>query len=152
MDGSPKACWNDQCEELELPALLDPVEKMDVRLIEVEDSGLMGPSRTCVGSAHVRVKRSIELYGLNLPKLKEARLKVMREVNDLYDTLTQTITAAGIEGANVTVADALPVDKQVEMIREKTDPSSPYARAARTHLWRLPGGGEFVVLPEESEA
>ena len=64
--------------------LLDPVKKADVQLIDVQDDGRMGPSLICIGSARLRVERSIEIYGLNLPSLKAARLGVMREVNDLY--------------------------------------------------------------------
>ena len=67
LETSPKACWENRCEDTEQPVLLDPVKKADVRLIDVQDDGRMGPSRICIGSARLRVERSIELYGLNLP-------------------------------------------------------------------------------------
>jgi hypothetical protein len=57
--------------------LLDPVKKTDVKLIDARDDGRMGPSPTCIGSAVIHVERSIELYGLNLQRLKEARLRVI---------------------------------------------------------------------------
>jgi hypothetical protein len=45
LEGSKKACWDDQCEDTELPVLLDPVKQEDVRLIEVLETGQLGPSR-----------------------------------------------------------------------------------------------------------
>src|SRR5215475_13227809 len=106
----------------------------------------MCPSRLCIGTARLRVERSIELYGLNLPRLKAARLRVMREVNDLYSVLFQILEAA--EPA-VAVADGMPIDKLVESITEKTLPSSAYSKAARAQLMRLPGGAAFCAKPEE---
>jgi len=153
LDGSPKARWDDRCEEREQPVLIDPVQREDVRLIDVGANGLMGPSRTCVGKSQVRVKRSIELYGLNLPRLTDARRLVIRKINQLHESLLQTLEALeAIEDNGITtaVADALPVNTQVEMLRATTHPSSPYSRAARCQLWRL-GAGEFVVQPEEAE-
>ena len=79
----------------------------------------MGPSRICIGSARLRVERSIELYGLNLPHLKEARLRVMREVNDLHSVLFQMLEAAA---PAVAVADGMPIDTLVESIKSKTLP------------------------------
>lgn len=150
LDGSPKACWDDQCEQHELPVLLDPVVKADVRLIDVMDSGMMGPSRVCVGSQKIRVKRSVELYGLNLPNLRRARLRVMRDVNRLYESLMKTLEAGEAADASLKVADLLPVNEQIEMIQEKTHPKNPYALAARSQLLKL-GGGDLAMVPEESE-
>jgi len=146
LETSPKACWENRCEATEQPVLLDPVRKADVRLIEVQDDGRIGPSLICIGSAWFRVERSIELYGLNLPRLKAARLRVMREVNDLYSVLSQILEAAA---PAVAVADGMPIDKLVESITEKTLPSSAYSKAARAQLMRLPGGAAFCAKPEE---
>jgi hypothetical protein len=126
--------------------LLDLVKKADVRLIKVQDDGRMGPSRICIGSARLRVERSIELYGLNLPRLKAARLRVMREVNDLYSVLSQILEAAA---PAADVADRMPIAKQVESITSKTLPSSAYSKAAHAQLMRLPGGAALCAQPEE---
>ena len=79
LDGSPRASWGHRCETEERPVLLDPTSRSDVDLIDVNAEGRMCPSRYCIGSARTRVERSIELYGLNLPKLTDARRRVMRE-------------------------------------------------------------------------
>lgn len=145
LEDSPKACWANRCEHTERPVLLDPVKKADVRLIDVLDDGRMGPSLTCIGSARLRVERSAELYGLNLPRLKAARLKVMREINDLHAVLVKTLEAGGLDAR---VADVLPVDEQIEVIKKKTFPSSPYSKAARAQLLKL-GGAVLCAQPEE---
>jgi hypothetical protein len=145
LETSPKACWENRCENTEQPILLDPVKKADVRLIDVQDDGRMGPSRICIGSARLRVERSIEIYGLNLPRLKEARLRVMREVNDLYSVLCEMLDAAE---PVIDVADRMPIDKQVELITSKTLPCSAYSKAARAQLIRL-GAAELCAQPEE---
>lgn len=146
LDGSPTACWNNRCETDEQPVLLDPVSPQDVQLIDVLDDGRMGPSRTCVGqNRKLRVHRSIELYGLNLPDLKAARLRVMREVNSLHDTLIKTLEAGVLHEE---AGDALPVDEQIDLIKQKTLPNSAYSRAARAQLHRR-GLGEICAQPEE---
>ncbi len=145
LETSPKACWENRCEATEQPVLLDPVKRVDVRLIDVQDDGRMGPSRICIGSARLRIARSIELYGLNLPGLKAARLRVMREVIALFSALSDMIEAA----APVTdIADRMPIDKQVELITSKTLPSSAYSKAARVQLLLL-GAAELCAQPEE---
>jgi hypothetical protein len=125
---------------------LDPVKKADIRLIDVQDDGRMGPSRICIGSAQLRVERSIEIYGLNLPRLKEARLRVMREVNDLHSVLFRMLEAAA---PAIAVADGMPINTLVESIKLKTLPCSAYSKAARAQLMRLPGGAELCAQPEE---
>jgi hypothetical protein len=146
LDASPKACWDKRCEEDELPILLDPVKKADVWLIDVRDDGMIGSSLTCIGSARNRVERSIRIYALNLPRLKAARLKVMREVNELHTVLFQVLEAAA---PVMSVADKIPIEKQLELIKSKTLPNSAYSKAARAQLMRLPGGAALCAAPEE---
>lgn len=146
LDGSPKACWENRCEGSEKPLLLDPVEKADVQLIDVMDDGRMGPSLTCIGTAVTRVERSIEIYGLNLPRLKAARLRVMRDVIELHSVLFKMIEA-GAPATNV--ADSLPLQQQIESIKAKTFPHSAYSKAARAQLMRLTGGAALCAQPEE---
>ncbi|HEX8209294.1 MAG TPA: hypothetical protein VF584_03825 [Longimicrobium sp.] len=146
LDRSPKACWTDRCESSELPVLLDPVVEADVRLLDVESTGALIPSVFCIGATRRhRVERSIELYGLNLPRLVEARKRQMRLVVDLYETLLQTLHAGSLSDI---VADELPIEKQAEMIKQTTLPNSPYSKAARAQLIRL-GLGELCAGPEE---
>ena len=149
LETSPKACWENRCEDSEQPVLLDPVKKADVRLIDVQDDRRMGPSRVCIGTARLRVERSSEIHGLNLPRLKAVRLRVVREANELYFVLCQVLEAAA---PAVAVAGGMPIDKLVESIRSKTLPSSAYSKAARAQLMRLPGGAELCVPPEEVTA
>lgn len=145
LQDSPTACWEDRCEDTEQPVLLDPVNRADVRLIDVQDDGRMGPSRLCIGSARLRVERSIALYGLNLPRLTEARRRIMRDVNNLYTILVRMLDAAT---PAIDVADKMPINALVESIRSKTLPSSAYSKAARAQLIRL-GAAELCVQPEE---
>src|SRR5262249_11950487 len=134
LDGSPRASWDDRCEQNERPVLLDPIKREDVRLLETLDDARMGPSRLCIGSARVRVERSIELYGLNLPRLKAARLKVMRDIVELHRILVKTLEAGCL---NTNVSDMLPVNEQVEVLRQMTMPTHPYSKAARAQLIKL---------------
>jgi hypothetical protein len=147
LNGSPKACWDRRCEQTERPVLLDPIKKEDVRLLEALDDGRMGPSRLCIGSARTRVERSIELYGLNLPSLKAARLKVMRDIVELHRILLKTLDAGGL---NMDIADMLPVDEQLELLRKMTMPRHPYSKAARAQLAKL-GLADLCAQPEEME-
>lgn len=146
LETSPKACWENRCENEEKPVLLDPVKKADVQLIDVMDDGRIGASPTCIGSSMIRVERSIELYGLNLPRLKGARLRVMREVNELHSVLFKMLEA---DPSTPNVADRLPIQQQIESIKAKTFPSSTYSKAARAQLMRLFGGAALCAQPEE---
>ena len=93
----------------------------------------------------MRVDRSIELYGLNLPKLKEARARTMREVEGLCESLVKTLTV----GARIdTAADGLPHRELADQLRRKTLPDSPYSRAARAQLHFM-GLGFLAAGPED---
>jgi hypothetical protein len=146
LDGSPRASWAHRCECDELPVLLDPTLRRDVDLIDVNAAGRMVPSMTCIGSGLARVERSIELYGLNLPKLTDARKRVMRNLIDLHTTLMDNI-AAGIDYP--LAADALPISRLVSQIRRLTLPCSPYSKAARAQLQLLSGGASLCAQPED---
>ncbi|MES2659167.1 MAG: hypothetical protein V4689_11165 [Verrucomicrobiota bacterium] len=148
LDGSPKAEWANRCCGDEKPCLLDPVIQSDVKLIEVAADGRIEASRFAIGSSKHRVTRSCELYGLNLPRIKEARLRLIREINDLLEVVMKMITAAENPVMNTAAADLLPLDAQLDIIRAKTKPESPYSRAARAALIRE-GWGELCVTPEE---
>ena len=138
LDPSPRASWDDRCEDQERPVLLDPVSQDDVDLIGVLDDGRMGPSPFCVGSQRSRVTRSIELYGLNLPALTAARAKVMRDVFQLHELLAKSLE--GLSDAPNEVADAMPLSEHMNLIFDKIAVRSAYSKAARTQLSRLSGG------------
>jgi hypothetical protein len=147
LDGSPKACWGNRCIDQENPILLDPTVRSDVNLIDVDSDGLMCQSLFCIGSAKTRVEKSIELYGLNLPRLVEARKRVMRDIVLLHETLVQMLTAGN---GHPPVADALPVKQQIEQLRDRTLPNSPYSRAARAQLCLLPYGPQLCAQAEDA--
>jgi hypothetical protein len=92
------------------------------------------------------VGHALLLSANQLPRLKAARLRVMREVNELHSALFQMLEAAA---PAVAVADGMPIDKLVESIKSKTLPSSAYSKAARAQLIRLPGGAVLCAQPEE---
>jgi hypothetical protein len=146
MEGSPKACWSDRCVEDEMPVLLDPTKKKDVRLIEVKDNGRIGTSRFCLGSNNKnRVEISVKILGLDLPKLLEARRRVMRDIKDRAEDLLNIIVAAG---PSDTVANTIQIQSMVDALKEKTHPREAYSAAARSQL-RLMGLSELCLQPEE---
>lgn len=146
IEGSRVACWNDRCEAEEQPVLLDPTNPDDVALVGVDETGAVCPSRFCVGSGVQRVERSIELYGLNLPRLTEARRRVMRGVGEQYELLMQHLTAAK---EHPQAADKLAIDTQVASLRSATLPRNRFSRAARAQLSLMPHGLELCALPED---
>lgn len=146
IEGSPKACWEDRCVKDEKPMLLDPVDKDDVRLIDVRSDGYIVPSQICLGTSEKRVDKTIELYGLNLPGIREARMQVIRNVTELHETLFEMIEA--VQGQPDGVADKQPIQRIIKLLRKSTLPESPFSRTARAQLARLPSGAEFIVTPE----
>ncbi|WP_257168734.1 hypothetical protein [Bradyrhizobium sp. SRS-191] len=145
VDGSPKASWDDRCVDQERPMLLDPTNLDDVQLIEVQADGRMGPSKFCLGTDKKRVQVSIVRLGLDLPRLKEARLRVMRQVGELCEALAEMIEVGSDDGE---FADKAPTKKLERAIRAKTHPHEPYAAAARAQL-RAMALGELCTTPEE---
>lgn len=148
MPGSPRAEWANRCEADEQPVLLDPTVRADVDLVDIDSDGRIQESRACIGSSRDRLKRSVELYGLDLPNLVTARKRVMREVIATYEALTQCLEAGN---AHPSAADALPVQKQIAQLRRATCPQSPYSKAARAQLILL-GGAYFCSQPEDCES
>jgi len=143
-----KACWDDRCTGDEHPLLIDPVEKDDVALIDVSDDGRIITSAFAVGTARTRVTKSCEFYGLNLPRLKEARLRVIREATDTLNSLLMTISACALPDTTDSIADALPVEELRKQLENKTKPDSPYARTVRAYLSRQ-GLGSLCKCTEE---
>jgi hypothetical protein len=146
VDGSPKASWDNRCIDQERPMLLDPMNVEDVRLIEVQADGRMGPSKYCHGTNKARVRASIVRLGLDLPRLKEARLRTMRRVTELSDILAEMLESSD---GDHSFADKAPIDAAINAIRNTTHPRESYAAAARSQL-RLMNYGDLCVPPEEA--
>jgi hypothetical protein len=144
-DGSPVACWDDRCVDKEVPMLLDPTIQADVALLKVQSDGMVGPSGTCVGTGLKRVEASLTFYGLNLPNIREARLKVMQDVGDRVDELLDCLAAAGDD---LKATDKLPIHKQRKAITGFTMPDSPFSLAARAKMIEL-GLPELLGKPED---
>jgi hypothetical protein len=141
LQGSKRATWDDRCVDEEHPMLLDPTIQDDVKLVEINpDDGRAIPSLICVGPAkQTRVARSIELYGLNLGNLITARKRVMREAEAHYQNLMDIVGAAH---------DMAAIERLTAQMRTMTQPSAPYARAARSKLHSM-GAGAFCASPED---
>ena len=148
IDGSAVACWDDRCIADERPLLIDQTNQNDARLIKVAANGRIAPSTFCVGTNKRRVAESAKLYGLDLPNLTEARLRVMRDVSGRVDELLSCIAAAH---AHEPVADSLPIAQQQAAITTMTLPSSAYSLAARSKLHEL-GLAELIAKPEDYPA
>jgi hypothetical protein len=141
MTGSAIASWGNRCEQLEKPVLLDPTVRADVALIDINpDDGRVVASRTCIGpDKQLRASKSIELYGLNLPRLLDARKIVLRDVQALYENLMDIVVAAN---------DMPAIERlQLQMI-DATHPRGVYSRAARAKLHSL-GAAMFCAQPED---
>lgn len=144
--GSPIATWDDRCIGQERPMLLDPTILSDVRLIEVKADGRMGPSKYCHGVNKARVNESVVRLGLNLPRLKAARARLMREIEEQVDILGRTLEMSVDDDS---FADKASIDKMIAAIESKTAPCEPYAAAARSQL-RMLGYPELCIAPELS--
>jgi hypothetical protein len=150
MDASQCATWDDRCVDDERPVLLDPTKLADVRLIEVTGTAKMGPSRLCLGDyERKRVTESVKLLGLDLPGLVGARQRTMRLVQELVDYVEQALVAAdsGAE-ASALLATQLPIGGRLNQLQRLTEPSQPYAAAARAQL-RFLGYGELCAPIEQ---
>jgi hypothetical protein len=142
LQGSVKASWDNRCERDEEPVLLDPTKREDMYLIEVNsEDGRVCPSITCVGLIkHERVRRSIEIYGLNLGNLMTARRRIMRDVQEDYENLIEICSNGN---------DLLAINKLRTRLLRATLPNAPYSRAARAKLYSLPFGSQFCANPED---
>lgn len=150
--GSPRATWNDRCIAAERPLLLDPTNKHDVRLVAIDDDGRVKPSSLCLGEyERNRVTESIKYLGLNLDGLVGARSRAMKAIEDMFQEVLRTKTAADGAGANAQqIAEALPIDASFDRIQKKTHPREPYAAAIRAQLNAM-GIGEYCLRVEEME-
>jgi hypothetical protein len=141
LDGSVKAEWSNRCEAAEAVLLLDPTVRDDLDLITVDAVGKIGPSWACAGPIpKYRVKRSVEIYGLNLPRLVGARAKVMRDIEIAYQTLVEQLLED---------KDSPALKRHKAQLREATMADANFALAARSKLLSLPDGAFFCAKPED---
>lgn len=144
IEGSVTASWEDRRVNAERPMLLDPTNEDDVKLLEIAPDGRVSPNKYCVGTNRLRVVASVRRYGLDLPNLKEERLRVMRDMSERIEVLLKCIDVANeYEPA----ADHLPISEQTNAITNLTLPSSTYSLAARSKLYEL-GLGQLIAKPE----
>ena len=138
---SVKASWANRCEVEETPILLDPIVRQDVDLIEIDANGRACAGFSCVGATkHERVARSIEIYGLNLGNLVTARKRVIREINENYQTFMEIIDAGH---------DMQAIGRLMNQLRRATLPDAQYSLAARCTLAVLPQGAHLCAKPED---
>jgi hypothetical protein len=153
MQGGKRATWDDRCLDDERPVLLDPARLADVRLIEVTAAGKMGPTKLCLGEyERTRVSNTVKLLGLDLPGLVSARQRAMRLVQELVAQVEKALVAADADAeASAFVANHMPIDEQINLLQRLTEPSQPYAAAARAQL-RFLGYAELCAPTEQMGA
>jgi len=139
--GSPTATWDNRCTADERVVLLDPLVKDDLNYIDFEDNGRFTRSRLCVGQAALRVQQSGIIYGLNLEKMREARFKVMKEAKDLLQTILDSAEDLDPIGDEAPMRS---IERQVELLREKTRADAPFSRAVRSQLIKL-GADDYLI-------
>jgi hypothetical protein len=148
VEGTPCARWDNRCTTDEKPILIDPISLSDVRLVTVSpNDAKIVPSRFAKGVDIQRVKRSAEIYGLNLPPIKDARLRLMREIHGLVDSLDCLLDSMEDEDFPTGVIKSM--KGLQEELRKKTDANSPYSRAARAVLFSR-GLAELCAQHEEA--
>lgn len=152
MPGSKKACWDDRCADDEKPVILDPASKADVRLVEIDGTGVLVPSDLCLGEyERWRVTESVRYLGLNLDGLVGARKRAMDSIQEQVQQVFRATNAADVapdKGQHI--AQLLPIEQQLNSIQRKTLPSNPYAAAIRAQL-SLMGLGHLCLRAEEIE-
>lgn len=142
LSGIAKADWNNRCESQEKTLLLDPTVRADVDLIAIGDDGRVCQSFICMGPIkQERVARSIEIYGLNLPKLVTARKRVIRQINENHQNLMDILTVQN---------DMPAIERLTDQLRRATLPEEPYSLAARCALAMLPNGVFLSAQPEDA--
>jgi hypothetical protein len=141
LEGSPKADWDNRCENAEQPLLLDPVNKSDLNWIDITEKGYFQPLPHCVGINTLRIQETAKIYGLNLPSITEARLEVMREVKNIYEIIMKTAESLEPLGEK---ASEEPIEMQIELLKGKTRADAKFSFAARSQLKRLAFGDDFI--------
>ncbi|MEX5329668.1 hypothetical protein WCD99_20675 [Pseudomonas paraeruginosa] len=141
LDGSPKASWDNRCVNDELPLLLDPLVKEDLRFIDFDDRGRFVHSRVCVGIPARRIKDSAVIYGLNLEQMREARFAAMKEAKELYEIILTSVEDLDLMGDK---APMRAIELQIDALKAKTRADAAFSRAVRAQLQKLGAPDELI--------
>lgn len=141
LGGSPKACWDDRCIEVEAPVLIDPVVRDDLHFVDFDQRGLFKPSDLCVGQPAKRIRESAVIYALNFEQMREARFRAMDDARKLYETILQCAEDLSPIGDD---APMRALERLIEELRAKTRADAPFSRAVRIHLQKL-GANDYLI-------
>jgi len=130
MADSPKSTWSQRVTRLEKAVLLDPVKKSDIVLIEAKLDGRMGPVSKINKLNKYRVDESCKCYGLNLPRIISARLRLIREIDELLDVLGDLLEISEEVSPCISKKLSNSIIKLREILYEKMQPKSPYSTTA----------------------
>lgn len=93
MPGATRACNPDDNLEEDVPALLDPFEPDDEKLLWFDSDGMPEASPQCPEELECKVTNSIDIFHLHETKLvrkrNRLRLDIDKDVRDLRDALEQ---------------------------------------------------------------
>jgi len=108
--------------------LLDPTNPTDPGLLAFDDYGEAGPSAAALSeNAKLRVKKSIELYNLNLSVTVERRSVLCRDVKDTFNSAVQYFIDNNQEALGRALSD----------LRLWISEKAEYAAAAKCYLLGL---------------
>jgi hypothetical protein len=132
---SPKAHWDDRCEDAEQPILLDPTCPADVELVTFDADGLVSPTKLCSEAQKHRVEVSAKILNLDLPMFKDGRREVMRQVQSHFLEAKKCLHPRQVDLKKAQAAN------EVAAARSLTQKDRPFSRAAEAEFQR-----QFVAL------
>lgn len=141
LEGSQKASWDNRCVTNELPLLLDPLVKEDLRFIDFDDRGLFIHSKFCVGLPARRIRESANIYGLNFEQMREARFAAMKEAKELYEIIQINAEDLDVMGDQ---APMRAIERQIDTLKAKTRADAAFSRAVRVQLQKLGASDIFI--------
>ncbi|WP_394233602.1 hypothetical protein [Pseudomonas anguilliseptica] len=84
--GSMCSSYAAQCEEAEVPYLIDPIDEEDVKLLAFDEKGDVIPTPGCLSWDRQRVEITVKLLKLNEhPALSDERRKIWQKVDGLIE-------------------------------------------------------------------
>lgn len=116
----------------EEPALLDPIEMVDVLMVTFDATGdaALAPEYRGNRKAERKLDESIRYLHLNWPKFREERLGIYHRVERLVDRGARCAPAGRMQMNSVTDA----FKGVLHDLRELTSPRSAYSQAARAYV------------------
>lgn len=118
---------------LEDPCLLDPTVAADVILLWFDEDGRAVPKYEKLKRARLwlRAASAVDVYNLNDPNIREARLAVFRDVRDFVEEGTKHFDAWAAAG-NAASRDTF--ELMTQKLGEMISPSAEFSAAARAIL------------------